>query len=146
MLINVTFWWLVEVPYWWNWGCFMNFLGIFFMQHEKYYFCMEGSMQDAHKVRCLLLHVRVHARWLLVNIVVGSTQGGGQCEVRMAVWGDKWASEVKMPTQGENGHMRWEMATPDENVHVGWEWPCEVRNDYTRWKCPCKVRMATRAT
>ena len=24
-----TTWWLVEVPYWWNRGCFMTFLGIF---------------------------------------------------------------------------------------------------------------------
>ena len=143
-------WWLVEVPYWWNWGCFVIFWGNFSMGGEKYYFCVEGSTQDAHEVRCLLPSVWVHTRWLLVSwwgaYKMGSTWGEWPCRVKMSMqgenghWGEKWPREVKMSMWGENGHVRWEVAMQGENVHMRWEWPCEVTNGDVRWKWPCGVR------
>ena len=96
-------------------------------------------MQDACEMRCLLPHVRVHARWLFVSWW-GAQQDGGShevrmatrgekcpCKVRMAMWGEKWLHKVKMSTQGENGHTRWEMAMWGESAHARWEKPHEVK-------------------
>ena len=40
------------------------------------------------------------------GVMVGSTQDGGPCEVRMGMQGEKWPWEVKMSMRGGNGHMR----------------------------------------
>ena len=129
--LPVTWWWFVEVPYWWNRGCFVIIFGNFFHARWKILF-LHGGEQIWWDVAAVLWCTKddflpggggtwygypptmtmamqgenAHARWEM------AMQGENvHTRWKMATWVEKWSDEVKMLMQGENGHARWVMAT-----------------------------------
>ena len=101
------FWWLVEVPYWWNWPCFVTFWGIF-----------------PHEVKDIIF---AYARWdwnevTLENSELRKTQisflgGGDLWWVRFGYV--RWGMRGEVHMWGGRGDLWW-------GLGVRWG-PCEVR-------------------
>ena len=76
--------------------------GNFYMQGERYYFCVKGIMPGRHKVRIPTQGGDDHLRWLFRG------------------W---WKGPYLSCTWGGNGHARWKQG---ENTHMRWKLSWEV--------------------
>ena len=139
--VEISCCWLVEIPYWWNWGCFVTILRIFPCGVKNIIFTWRGalimrtSMQGANavcKVQMAMWGENVpheagtgHRRWKC------PTQGENVLhKARMSTWGENGKCEVKMPCT------RWKWPHKVKMPYVWWKWPWKVKMPHARWKCP----------
>ena len=92
-VLSMHSWWLLEVPYWWNWGCFVTFfLEIFPREVKDIIFTY--ARWDLREVRL---------KWTSENLELGKTQisflGGGDLWwvwQGVGVWISSWWQYVRV--------------------------------------------------